>query len=47
MRDKYAKILELSEGDKTKMSYHDAYNYADFVYSSLFENLTLNTELTE
>lgn len=41
------KILDLPATSKASMTFKNAYNYADFIFSSRFEGIKLNTELTD
>lgn len=37
LRDKYAIIMDLDQEKKDKMTFNDAYHYADLVFSQQFE----------
>lgn len=37
LKDKYSKMMNLNESEEAKMTFKDAYEYADLVFSQRFE----------
>ena len=46
LKSQYQKEFDLNQTQVDDMTYHDAYQYADAVYSERFEGLITNTEWT-